>query len=158
MAVDTVVDLAEINGRVFVNNASMGVYTKIVQSGDYRDAKVHTAAAMLPDLLGPEATPLDLRSTLPSGQEANGAQLLLVSNNPYALARLRGGGAANGSTVACSASPSCGWTRLGRQKARRLGRLGPGQRLLHLGGSGPRPSSRGALLASPWRSVSMGKP
>ncbi len=90
--VDTVVDLAEINGRVFVNNASMGVYAKIVQSGDYRDAKVHTAAAMLPDLLGPEATPLDLRFTLPSGQEANSAQLLLVSNNPYALARLRGGG------------------------------------------------------------------
>ena len=90
--VDTVVDLAEINGRVFVNNASMGVYAKIVQSGDYRDAKVHTAAAMLPDLLGPEATPLDLRFTLPSGQEASSAQLLLVSNNPYALARLRGGG------------------------------------------------------------------
>jgi hypothetical protein len=32
--VDTKVDLAEVNGRVFVNNASMGVYAKIVQSGD----------------------------------------------------------------------------------------------------------------------------
>jgi diacylglycerol kinase family enzyme len=88
----TVVDLAEINGRVFVNNASMGVYAKIVQSGDYRDAKMQTAAAMLPDLLGPAATPLDLRFTLPSGQEVASAQLLLVSNNPYQLARLRGGG------------------------------------------------------------------
>ena len=68
--VDTLIDLAEVNGRVFVNNASMGVYAKIVQSGDYRDAKVQTAAAMLPDLLGPAATPLDLRFTLPSGQEA----------------------------------------------------------------------------------------
>jgi diacylglycerol kinase family enzyme len=90
--VDTKVDLAEVNGRVFVNNASMGVYAKIVQSGDYRDAKLQTAAAMLPDLLGPEATPLDLRFTLPSGEEAVTAQLLLVSNNPYQLARLRGGG------------------------------------------------------------------
>jgi diacylglycerol kinase family enzyme len=90
--VDTMVDLAEVNGRVFVNNASMGVYAKIVQSADYRDAKMQTAAAMLPDLLGPEATPLDLRFTLPSGQEASSAQLLLVSNNPYQLARLRGGG------------------------------------------------------------------
>ena len=90
--VERTIDLAEVNGRVFVNNASMGVYAKIVQSGDYRDAKLHTAAAMLPDLLGPEATPLDLRFTLPSGQEAKSAQLLLVSNNPYALARLRGGG------------------------------------------------------------------
>jgi diacylglycerol kinase family enzyme len=90
--VDTVVDLAEVNGRVFVNNASLGVYAKIVQSADYRDAKVHTVAAMLPDLLGPAATPLDIRFTLPSGQEATAAQLLLVSNNPYEVAQLRGGG------------------------------------------------------------------
>jgi diacylglycerol kinase family enzyme len=90
--IDTQVDLAEVNGRVFVNNASMGVYAKIVQSADYRDAKVHTAAAMLPNLLGPGARPLDLRFTLPSGRETGGAQLLLVSNNPYQLAQLRGGG------------------------------------------------------------------
>jgi diacylglycerol kinase family enzyme len=90
--VDTVVDLAEVNGRVFVNNASMGVYAKIVQSADYREAKVQTVAAMLPDLLGPAATPLDLRYTLPSGQEASAPQLLLVSNNPYQMAQLRGGG------------------------------------------------------------------
>jgi diacylglycerol kinase family enzyme len=90
--VNTVVDLAEVNGRVFVNNASLGVYAKIVQSADYRDAKVQTAAAMLPDLLGPAATPLDIRFTLPSGQEATAAQLLLVSNNPYQVGQLRGGG------------------------------------------------------------------
>jgi diacylglycerol kinase family enzyme len=90
--VDTVVDLAEVNGRVFVNNASMGVYAKIVQSADYRDAKLQTAAAMLPDFLGPAAAPLDLRFTLPSGQEATAPELLLVSNNPYQVAQLRGGG------------------------------------------------------------------
>ena len=89
---DTTIDLAEVNGRVFVNNVSMGVYARIVQSADYRNAKVQTAAAMLPDLLGPAATPLDVRFMLPSGQEAAGAQLLLVSNNPYQLAQLRGGG------------------------------------------------------------------
>ena len=90
--VDTIVDLAEVNGRVFVNNASMGVYARIVQSADYRDAKMQTAAAMLPDLLGPTAKSLDLRFRLPSGEEAKTAQLLLVSNNPYQLAHLRGGG------------------------------------------------------------------
>jgi diacylglycerol kinase family enzyme len=90
--VDTLVDLAEVNGRVFVNNASMGAYAKIVQSADYRDAKLQTAAAMLPDLLGPAARPLDLRFTLPSGQEAAAPELLLVSNNPYQVAQLRGGG------------------------------------------------------------------
>jgi diacylglycerol kinase family enzyme len=90
--VDTVVDLAAVNGRIFVNNVSLGVYAKIVQSADYRDAKMQTAAAMLPDLLGPAATPLDLRFTLPSGQEAAAPELLLVSNNPYQVAQLRGGG------------------------------------------------------------------
>jgi diacylglycerol kinase family enzyme len=90
--VETAVDLAEINGRVFVNNASMGVYAKVVQSGDYRDAKMQTAAALLPDLIGPGAQPFDLHYALPSGQEAVPGQLLLVSNNPYDLARLRGGG------------------------------------------------------------------
>ena len=90
--VDTVVDLAEVNGRIFVNNASMGVYAKVVQSGDYRDAKLQTTAALLPDLVGPAATPFDLRFTLPSGPEVDSAQLLLVSNNPYQVARLRGGG------------------------------------------------------------------
>jgi diacylglycerol kinase family enzyme len=90
--VDTRVDLAELNGRVFVNNASMGVYARVVQSADYRDAKVQTAAAMLPDMLGPQAPPMDLRYRLPSGTESAPGQLLLVSNNPYDLAQLRGGG------------------------------------------------------------------
>jgi diacylglycerol kinase family enzyme len=90
--VDTRVDLAEINGRVFVNNASMGVYAKVVQSADYRDAKVQTASALLPEMLGPGARPLDLHYRLPSGEEAVPGQLLLVSNNPYDLAHLRGGG------------------------------------------------------------------
>jgi diacylglycerol kinase family enzyme len=90
--VNTTIDLAEVNGRIFVNNVSMGVYARIVQSADYRNSKVQTAAAMLPDLPGPAATPLALRFTLPTGQAAAGAQLLLVSNNPYQLAQLRGGG------------------------------------------------------------------
>jgi diacylglycerol kinase family enzyme len=87
---DRRIDLAEVNGRVFVNNASMGLYAKIVQSAEYRDAKVQTAADLLPDLIGPDATPLDLQFTLPSGERATSANLVLVSNNPYQLAHLRG--------------------------------------------------------------------
>ncbi|HET9020838.1 MAG TPA: diacylglycerol kinase family protein [Ornithinibacter sp.] len=88
--VDQQIDLAEVNGRVFVNNASMGLYAKIVQSAEYRDAKVQTAAATLPDLIGPAAVPLDLQFTLPSGEPATSANLVLVSNNPYQLSHLRG--------------------------------------------------------------------
>jgi diacylglycerol kinase family enzyme len=88
--VDLRIDLAEVNGRVFVNNCSMGLYAKVVQSEEYRDAKIQTAAETLPDLLGPDAVPLDLRFTLPSGEQATSANLVLVSNNPYQLSHLRG--------------------------------------------------------------------
>ena len=50
--VERTIDLARVNGRVFVNNASMGIYAKIVQSDAYRDAKMKTAADMLPRCSG----------------------------------------------------------------------------------------------------------
>ena len=86
------IDLAEVNGRVFVNNASLGLYAKIVQSDDYRDAKLKTAAGMLPDLIGPEATPLDLQFTGPDGTEYPTAHIILVSNDPYQLDHIGGRG------------------------------------------------------------------
>jgi diacylglycerol kinase family enzyme len=84
------IDLAEVNGRVFVNNASLGLYARIVQAPQYRDAKLKTAANLLPDLLGPEATPLDLRFTGPDGTGYETAHLILVSNDPYQLDQLGG--------------------------------------------------------------------
>jgi len=89
--IDRRIDLAEVNGRTFVNNASMGLYAEIVQSEDYRDAKIRTAAETLPDLIGPAAVPLDLRFAPPSGEPMTSANLVLVSNNPYQLSHLRGG-------------------------------------------------------------------
>ena len=76
-----------VNGRVFINNASLGVYAKIVQSDDYRNAKLETVARMLPDLLPPHAEPLDLRFTAPDKTRWQGAQLVLVSNNRYRVPR-----------------------------------------------------------------------
>ncbi len=90
--VDRRVDLGRVDDRPFVNNASMGVYARVVQSTEYRDAKVATAAAVLPDVLGPGAAPSPLRFTTPEGEDVVGAQLLLVSNNPYRLRTLRGAG------------------------------------------------------------------
>jgi len=83
--VDVRVDLAEVNGRVFVNNASMGAYAELVRSPRYREAKLRTAVELLPDLVGPSAAPVDLRYALPGGERATTAQVLLVSNNPYRL-------------------------------------------------------------------------
>jgi len=86
------IDLATVNDRVFVNNASVGLYAKIVQAPEYRDAKGRTTAALLPELLGPDAPPMDLRFTGPDGIEHRTALVILIGNNPYELHRLIGGG------------------------------------------------------------------
>ena len=90
--VERAIDLAKVNGRVFVNNASLGLYAKVVQSPEYRDAKLKTATTMLPEMLGPEATPLDLRYRGPDGTDYPTAHLILVSNDPYQLAHIGGRG------------------------------------------------------------------
>jgi diacylglycerol kinase family enzyme len=86
------VDLAVVNGRTFVNNASLGLYAKVVQSPGYREAKPKTALAVLPELLAPDAAPLELRFVGPDGAERTTAHVLLVSNDPYQLHRFRGRG------------------------------------------------------------------
>jgi diacylglycerol kinase family enzyme len=91
-AVERTIDLARVNGRVFVNNATMGLYAKIVQSQSYRDDKLGTAANELPDLLGPDAEAFDLHFNGPDGREHGSAHLILVSNGPYELQHLAGRG------------------------------------------------------------------
>jgi diacylglycerol kinase family enzyme len=84
------VDLARVNGRVFVNNVSFGVYAAIVQSDAYRDAKLNTAAKMLPELLGPDYHPFDFELEGPDSIADCDPDLILVSNNVYKLAGIGG--------------------------------------------------------------------
>ena len=86
------VDLAEVNGRVFVNNVSLGLYADAVQHEGYRDAKLRTILDTVPDVLGPDATGLDLRWTGPGGHEHHSGAAILVSNNRYRLGRAVGSG------------------------------------------------------------------
>jgi diacylglycerol kinase family enzyme len=86
-AVERRIDLGLIGDRVFVNNATVGLYAKIVQSPEYRDRKVGTALELLPAMLGPDAVPFDLRFTGPDGTEQDSAHLILVSNDRYELDR-----------------------------------------------------------------------
>jgi diacylglycerol kinase family enzyme len=86
------VDLAEVNGRVFVNNVSLGLYAEAVQRPGYREAKLRTLLETVPDLLGPDATGLDLRWTGPAGHEHGAGAAILVSNNRYRLGRAVGSG------------------------------------------------------------------
>ncbi|MCC7076951.1 MAG: diacylglycerol kinase [Acidimicrobiia bacterium] len=84
-AVPRRVDYATVGDRLFVNNVSLGVYATVVQEDSYRDAKVETARSRLPELLGRQAEPFDLQFTTPDGEEIDGAFVVMVSNNPYAL-------------------------------------------------------------------------
>jgi diacylglycerol kinase family enzyme len=81
---ERVVDLGEVNGRVFVNNVSLGLYGQAVQHTNYRDAKIRTLLETVPDVLGPAAKP-DLRWHGPEGDHHEGGVAIVVSNNPYLL-------------------------------------------------------------------------
>jgi diacylglycerol kinase family enzyme len=59
----------------------------VVQSPEYRDAKISTAASILPQLLGPDAKPLDLRFRGPDADYPT-AHMILVSNDPYQMDHL----------------------------------------------------------------------
>jgi diacylglycerol kinase family enzyme len=84
------IDLASVNDRVYVNNASLGLYAHVVQSDAYRDAKFGAWRRALPSLLGPNAERIDLQFEGPDGRDWTDAALVMVSNNPYQLRRLGG--------------------------------------------------------------------
>jgi diacylglycerol kinase family enzyme len=86
------VDLAALNERIFVNNASLGVYARVVQSDEYRDAKLMTWKQMLPDMMGHDTAGCALRFETPHTKDWCDAALVIVSNNPYQMRRFRGAG------------------------------------------------------------------
>jgi diacylglycerol kinase family enzyme len=77
------VDLGRVADRPFVNNVSLGAYAEIVARPEYRDAKLQTALATLPEVTNPKA-----RSGLTveaDGQDPiQDPQLVQIANNPYA--------------------------------------------------------------------------
>ncbi len=84
-AYSTHIDVAEVNGRLFLNNVSIGVYGEVVADEQYRDRKLGTALGKLPDLIGPEAEPLDLRFSDGDAATHDSAIVLHVSNNEYEI-------------------------------------------------------------------------
>jgi diacylglycerol kinase family enzyme len=82
-AMEREMSLADVNGHVFVNNVSLGLYAAVVRSPEYRDAKVDTTLATLPQVLGPETEPFDLRFVGPDGTERRQAHVIQIANNPY---------------------------------------------------------------------------
>src|SRR5829696_7583458 len=88
--VEARIDLGEINGRPFVNNASFGAYAEIVDNPAYRDDKRGTTLDALPDLLRGRRGAVLTGDV--DGLVIDGPQALLVSNNPYEAGDLAGMG------------------------------------------------------------------
>ncbi|MGZ4304096.1 MAG: diacylglycerol/lipid kinase family protein [Solirubrobacteraceae bacterium] len=89
---ERLVDLAEVNGRVFVNNVSLGVYAEAVQQSGYRDAKIRTLLDTIPETARTDAEAPSLRWRDPDGSVHDSGIALLISNNPYRLGTAIGSG------------------------------------------------------------------
>jgi diacylglycerol kinase family enzyme len=85
--VERSIDVGEVNGRVFLNNVSLGIYADAVRQPEYRDAKVRTLVETVAEVLGPSGVVPELHLVDDLGNEHRRPAVVLVSNNPYALDR-----------------------------------------------------------------------
>ncbi len=79
------IDVARVNGRLFLNNVSLGIYGDAVRRSTYRDAKVRTLLETAGAVLGPSAAVPELHLVDDLGREHRHPAFVLVSNNPYSL-------------------------------------------------------------------------
>ena len=84
-AVERRIDVAEVNGRLFLNNVSLGIYGDAVRQAEYRDAKLRTLLETVGAALGPSGRRGDLHLVDDLGRDHHHPAIVLVSNNPYAL-------------------------------------------------------------------------
>ena len=83
--VERKIDVGMVNGRIFLNNVSLGLYGDAVRQPAYRDAKLHTLLATANAVLSSSAPAPALRVVDGRGDEHSQPAVVLVSNNPYAF-------------------------------------------------------------------------
>jgi diacylglycerol kinase family enzyme len=83
------IDTAEVNGRLFLNNVSLGIYGDAVRSPAYRDAKVRTLLQTAAEVTGPSAgeLALDLTDDLGHGHRHPAVVLDAPGDSPRVLGR-----------------------------------------------------------------------
>ena len=79
------IDVAEVNGRLFLNNVSLGIYGDAVRQPAYRDAKARTLLETAANVLGPSAPATGLAVVDDLGRLHRDPMVMLVSNNAYSL-------------------------------------------------------------------------
>jgi diacylglycerol kinase family enzyme len=82
------VDVGRINGHLFINNVSLGVYADMVGDPGYRQDKLGVAQRKLRAALSDRELRRALRINPPEVAPLEGALAVVVSNNPYEFARL----------------------------------------------------------------------
>jgi diacylglycerol kinase family enzyme len=81
------IDMAEVNGRPFLNNVSLGIYGEAVRRSGYRDAKLRTTLDTLDEVLSSTTPTPALLVTDDLARLHTSPLVVLVSNNAYALDR-----------------------------------------------------------------------
>lgn len=79
-----IIDHATVNGRVFLNVASLGLYAETVSDPAYREAKLETAKETLRTLEA-SGERFDLRFSDRNGVTLDSADLIMVSSGRYAI-------------------------------------------------------------------------
>ena len=81
------VDVGRLNGRLFINNVSLGVYAKMLGDPGYRQDKLRVAQTKLQAALSDPEIRRALRITPPDEAPLESIVAMVVSNNPYEFAR-----------------------------------------------------------------------
>ena len=85
-------DLAEVNGRVFVNNVSLGLYAEAVQRTGTATRSSGRCSTRCPTCSDPRAASSTCAGPGPGGHEHHAGAAVLVSNNRYRLGHAVGSG------------------------------------------------------------------
>src|SRR5215207_4536517 len=81
------VDVGRINGRLFINNVSLGIYAQMLGDPGYRQDKLRVAQTKLQAAFFDPELRRALRITPPDEAPLEGVVAMVVSNNPYEFAR-----------------------------------------------------------------------
>jgi diacylglycerol kinase family enzyme len=80
------VDVGSVDGRVFLNNVSLGLYASLVHDPCHETKnRLVAALRMIPAAFGKSRLPLDLTVEVEGRTERRSALVLLVANNDYSL-------------------------------------------------------------------------
>jgi diacylglycerol kinase family enzyme len=84
------VDVATVGERLFLNNASIGIYAALVHEPSYRDDWLGAVSGVLESMLERDVLPVQVSFRDGSGNQWDQVLVLFVSNNPYPLTGLGG--------------------------------------------------------------------